>query len=349
MKKFLLGTAVTFLLFGPVASQQTFAQSTIGFPGPHNSSCCANSINVDPGLTGVAANRPNMLQTTLTSASATTNTWENSNSFVTLNGPGAQNGEINVHHTFLQTNLGATEVQSENDEASALNNGTAGIHDDFLAIYHNGATGTVATLQHFLSGLTNDNTTAGVITTFVGYGCQPMAGAGTHPTNEFCFRNTDAVQSITTLGRISIGTLNAPASTTSLFIQGPDALASSFPINIKALGGANVLTVKDSGEMDSQGPLILGISGTTIGAIQFVNATSGNVKIIPPTGALGTPVLTLPAVTDTFATLASNQTFTATQNFNGVLQGSGVPGVSCTAGTLVLATFTASNGIVTHC
>jgi hypothetical protein len=45
--------------------------------------------------------------------------------------------------------------------------------------------------------------------------------------------------------------------------------------------------------------LQVGTTGTAAGTIDFLNATSGSITLSPPTGALGTPTLTLPAATDT--------------------------------------------------
>jgi hypothetical protein len=46
---------------------------------------------------------------------------------------------------------------------------------------------------------------------------------------------------------------------------------------------------------------VLGVAGTTVGSIGFRNATSGSVTLQPITGALGSSVLSLPAITDTLA------------------------------------------------
>jgi len=45
--------------------------------------------------------------------------------------------------------------------------------------------------------------------------------------------------------------------------------------------------------------LQVGTTGTAAGTVDFLNATSGSITIAPPTGALGTRVLTLPIATDT--------------------------------------------------
>jgi len=54
----------------------------------------------------------------------------------------------------------------------------------------------------------------------------------------------------------------------------------------------------------------LGVAGTSVGAVAFSNATSGSITLAPPTGALGSVTLTMPAVTDTLATLGATQTLT---------------------------------------
>lgn len=51
---------------------------------------------------------------------------------------------------------------------------------------------------------------------------------------------------------------------------------------------------------------VIGLTGQTVGTLGFENATSGRITLSPPTGALGTVTLTLPALTKTLtATIAS--------------------------------------------
>lgn len=202
--------------------------------------------------------------------------------------------------------------------------------------------------------LDNANATPGSITNYYAMQCNSLTGGGAEPTNKFCLRNTDANSGIVTAGNVSIGSLSPPAANVQLAIQGPDTSGSTFPLSIKALGGANLLSVADSGSLTMEGPIQVGIAGSVVGTISFVNATSGNIKLSPPAGALGTPVLTMPAVSDTLAVLGTSQTHTAVQTFSGtlnasgVLQGNGVAGVTCAPGAPT-ALFSASNGIVTHC
>lgn len=54
----------------------------------------------------------------------------------------------------------------------------------------------------------------------------------------------------------------------------------------------------------------LGVAGASVGGVELRNATSGTVSIVPPTGALGTAVLTTPIGTDTLTANAAAQTLT---------------------------------------
>lgn len=62
-----------------------------------------------------------------------------------------------------------------------------------------------------------------------------------------------------------------------------------------------------------EGPLTLGgpssgCTNCTPAQLKFLNATSGSISIEPPTGALGTQILTLPDTTDTLVAIAATQT-----------------------------------------
>lgn len=56
--------------------------------------------------------------------------------------------------------------------------------------------------------------------------------------------------------------------------------------------------------------ITLGVAGTSAGTVDFKNATSGTITVSPPTGALGTVTLTLPAATDTLVGRATTDTLT---------------------------------------
>lgn len=55
--------------------------------------------------------------------------------------------------------------------------------------------------------------------------------------------------------------------------------------------------------------ITLGEAGTSVGTVDFKNATSGTITLTPPAGALGTVTVTLP-LGGTLATLAGTETFT---------------------------------------
>lgn len=59
------------------------------------------------------------------------------------------------------------------------------------------------------------------------------------------------------------------------------------------------------------GLLSLGADSSEAGTIKFFNATSGSLTLTPPTGALGTVTVTVPARTDTLVNLGGTQTLTA--------------------------------------
>lgn len=58
------------------------------------------------------------------------------------------------------------------------------------------------------------------------------------------------------------------------------------------------------------GGLTLGTAGSVVGSVAFKNATSGTITVSPPTGALGTVTLTLPATTDTLVGRTTTDTLT---------------------------------------
>lgn len=71
-------------------------------------------------------------------------------------------------------------------------------------------------------------------------------------------------------------------------------------------GTTNVQTVAGV-TTDGTSKLNLGVAGASVGAVVLANATSGTLTIQPPTGALGTVTVTVPAATDTLVNLASTQ------------------------------------------
>lgn len=110
-------------------------------------------------------------------------------------------------------------------------------------------------------------------------------------------------------------------------------LVGTGSVNVSGTGSVtgNTLVTKSS--------LSLGTTGTTAGTAVFANATSGTITVTPPTGALGTVTLTLPAVTDTLCGIAATQTLT-----NKTISGASntITNISLTAG--VTGTLPIANG-----
>lgn len=153
-----------------------------------------SAISTDPS-TGVGSlagiYRMTMFNTTLSYGATTTNIWEGATFFTTVNGPGTATGEINMAHTYLQVNSGATVVQSEDYESSALNDGAITTFDGNLAIFHNGSSGTITSYNGINFALTNDNTTAGAVNAWQPINCNAMIGAGSQPSFSYCIRESD--------------------------------------------------------------------------------------------------------------------------------------------------------------
>lgn len=61
---------------------------------------------------------------------------------------------------------------------------------------------------------------------------------------------------------------------------------------------------------DGVSRLQLGVAGTSVGGVELRNATSGTVSIVPPTGALGTAVITTPIGSVTLASLTGSESLT---------------------------------------
>jgi hypothetical protein len=92
--------------------------------------------------------------------------------------------------------------------------------------------------------------------------------------------------------------------------------AGASPTALAAVASGSVLTSAGTTTTPAYSSTItLGASGT-LGTITLGNATSGTILITPPTGALGTPTLTLPITSTTLAGLAVTQAFSAANTFS---------------------------------
>lgn len=260
------------------------------------------AIAYDPSVAQVgfttSVYRQNMVNTTLTYATAdTTNIWENFCSFVIVNGPHAAQGEINCLHGYLQINSGIVATAGECVEASMLNNGSISAFSGMLSIAHNGAAGTSASMTGYNTGLTNDNTTAGAVNTWVGFHMAARLGAGAVPTNYFAFRNDDSAATVMTLGGVVIGTTAQQVSPGSVFIQGSDNSGGTFSLTVKTLSGTNALLVNNAGDVTVND----GSANGNWGAATLATTTAYTVSTLPSaTGRRGYRAYVTDATAPTF-------------------------------------------------
>jgi len=91
---------------------------------------------------------------------------------------------------------------------------------------------------------------------------------------------------------------------------------------------------------DGTSKITLGVAGTSVGSVDFKNATSGTITLAPVTGALGTVTLSMPAATDTIVGKATTDTLTnktlnceSTGNACGVPQVRWYPAAGCNNAT----------------
>lgn len=81
--------------------------------------------------------------------------------------------------------------------------------------------------------------------------------------------------------------------------------------NMLVLGaGTNDIKVVNGFTTNGTGALSLGVPGSAVGQVWLSNATSGTMVLSPPTGALGSPTVTIPAATDTLMGRATSDTMT---------------------------------------
>ena len=85
-------------------------------------------------------------------------------------------------------------------------------------------------------------------------------------------------------------------------------LAANSPVLGGGAGGSPKTVAGIS--TDGVSVLTLGVAGTSVGGLALHNATSGILTLAPPTGALGTVTVTVPAATDTLVNLSGIQTLT---------------------------------------
>jgi hypothetical protein len=229
--------------------------------------------------TATADTRQNQFAVTLSPSVTTNNIWENLNSYVTLNGPGVANGEINVFHSSMALNAGATFSAGggENYEADLNNSGTisgAGWNAN-IAFAYNQVGATLSSYAGYSTFLNNWNTAAGSVGIYTGFACNgaTSVSGGALPTVDYCLRNGDAKGLIATVGNVSIGTVGA--LTGQLGIVAPNSTGSTM---MQLVNSNNNLILRAS----SNGNFTLGTPGVIPGFIFMAGATSGLGVLEPP-------------------------------------------------------------------
>lgn len=139
---------------------------------------------------------------------------------------------------------------------------------------------------------------------------------------------------------LSAGTLSATGSGGTV-----TATAGSLTSNAVVLGAGTTDAKVVAGIItDGASKVTLGVAGTSVGSVDFKNATSGTVTLSPVTGALGTVTLSLPAATGTLArtaditgTNSGTNTGDQTITLTGDVTGSGTGSFATTLATVTVA------------
>jgi hypothetical protein len=113
-------------------------------------------------------------------------------------------------------------------------------------------------------------------------------------------------------GATNLAILSGTATANQMLMSGATAApiwsTSTWPNTVSTAG--QVLNSTAANVWGATATPTLGVAGSVVGTIAHANATSGTITVTPPTGALGSSVNTLQAVTDTFVYRASTDTLT---------------------------------------
>ena len=188
---------------------------------------------------------------------------------VTLNGAYTVTGETNIVHSYFQNNNVNYTGPIENFEASSENLAYIGTWQDYINQPHNMSTGTAGAVIGYRTFLNNDNTTPGAIGSYVSFQCDPMAGAGSTPTFNYCIRNGDTTATIASLGGIVLGSLS-PQSGQLLTVFGPDTSAGTYPVMIRNSANTILFDIADNGQVTVPGTIVPG-NVVTSGEVSLKN------------------------------------------------------------------------------
>lgn len=149
-----------------------------------------------------------------------------------------------------------------------------------------------------VGAMVSTSTTSGSVAVIQIINTFNIAGAGSGTVTSIATTSPITGGTITTSGTIGCATCDTSAA----------PLTDLSPV-IGSGGGQGTKTVAGI-TSDGVSVVILGVAGTSVGGIDLKNATSGTLSLRPPTGALGSVTVTIPALTDTLVNLTGTQTLT---------------------------------------
>ncbi|MDR3562346.1 MAG: hypothetical protein P4N59_13075 [Negativicutes bacterium] len=315
------GTAAGVSTTGDIFSNQTINMANM--TGPHKSQGMTTTLN------GIQAGGSNI------------NVWENFDPLVILNG--TMTSEINVAHSVLNIQNGASLVNAEPFEAAILNNGgtTTNSLQDYLATGSNNS-GYIGLLMGYQATYIN----GGTLGEYRGISCGSVSNTGTILNGEHCLRNTDQNQDIVSAGSLQLGNVVNGYGNTLISVKTYGNTNTTHALTIQNSSNTRIFDLDDSGALTASGQLKVGLVGGGAASIQINGVTAGSIRFSASNQNMGGAyLLTVPSnQSDTLGLLGTAQTWTANNQFvnltipNGdalAMQGSmGVTGTIALSGVL---------------